>query len=84
MEEATYIIQWEADISRYTTMYSIAVQMETVQAISTHGEMEKLHISTMYFMMERNRAFHLAEVQASHIIIMHTMEPMLPEKTQIQ
>lgn len=49
-----------------------------------YGEMEKLHILTMYFMMERNRAFHLAEVQASHIIIMRTMEPMLPEKTQIR
>ena len=46
--------------------------------------MEKLHISTMYFMMERNRAFHLAEVQISHIIIMRTMEPMLPEKIQIR
>ena len=79
-----YITQWEADISKYTTMYSIVVQMEMVQAISTHGEMEKLHISTMYFMMERNRAFHLAEVQISHIIIMRTMEPMLPEKTQIR
>ena len=97
MEEATYITQWEADISKYTNSdgkieipniasYDTGAESKTSDPVKVTPPMDKgaQPKDNTTPPVKADPLPETAEVQASHIIIMRTMEPMLPEKTQIR